>query len=346
MLPPAHFAYMATGVDDDTTLKANREAFGRIYLRPRRLVDITRVNLRTEILGTIWEHPIAIAPIGNMKAFHPNAELEVARAARAKQTVQILSTYTTTPIGAVCETLGRPVWYQLYTTSRWEVAEKLVRMAEQARCPVLAVTVDSQAGRRTDTFERARRLDKRDCTGCHGTKREDFYRRKSMFAGIDVRELGTINPSMSWPDLRRLRSMTTMKLVVKGIETAEDARLCVEHGSDGIIVSNHGGRAAETGRGTLDCLPEVLDAVQGRIPVLIDGGFRRGTDIFKALALGARAVCVGRPYLWGLTAFGQAGVERVLDLLRIELELVMKQCGAVSVADIRRQHVGYHRTSG
>jgi isopentenyl diphosphate isomerase/L-lactate dehydrogenase-like FMN-dependent dehydrogenase len=166
-----------------------------------------------------------------------------------------------------------------------------------------------------------------------------------MFEAIDVQGLGMVNSSMTWADLRRLKAMTAMKLVIKGIETAEDATLCVEHGADGLLVSNHGGRATETGRGTIDCLPEVVQAVKGRIPVLIDGGFRRGTDVFKALALGASAVCIGRPYLWGLAAFGQAGVERVLELLNLELELVMRQCGAVSLAQIRRSHIGYNSSS-
>ena len=146
---------------------------------------------------------------------------------------------------------------------------------------------------------------------------------------------------MTWEHVRRLRKFTKVKLLVKGIETAEDAKLCIDAGMDGVIVSNHGGRAEESGRGTIDCLPEVVGAAAGRVPVMIDGGFRRGTDVFKALALGARAVCIGRPYIWGLAAFGQAGVERVLDIVRAELELVMKQCGARSIAEITRASVGY-----
>jgi isopentenyl diphosphate isomerase/L-lactate dehydrogenase-like FMN-dependent dehydrogenase len=339
ILPPAHFGYMATGVDDDLTLKANREGFKRSHLRPRRLVESRRADLSIELFGTAWETPIVIAPVGNQKAFHPEGELPVARAARAKRTLQILSTATNTSVEEVSETLGRPVWYQLYPTSRWEITEKLVRRAEAAGCPVLALTIDTQAGRHTETFERSKKLDNRKCATCHGTKPEDFFRRKPMFTGMDMAGVTTSNPGLTWEHVRRLKSMTRMKLLIKGIETREDAKVCLDCGVDGIVVSNHGGRAEESGRGTIECLPEVVEAVGGRIPVLVDGGFRRGTDIFKALALGARAVCVGRPYIWGLSAFGQPGVERVLDILRIELELVMKQCGTKSVADITRSMV-------
>ena len=151
---------------------------------------------------------------------------------------------------------------------------------------------------------------------------------------------------MTWDHVRRLRKLTSRKLLVKGIETAEDAKLCVDAGMDGIVVSNHGGRAGETGRGTIEALPEVLDAVGKRIPVFIDGGFRRGSDVFKALALGAKAVFIGRPYIWGLAAFGQPGVERVIDLLRTELTLVMKQCGVQSIAQITKSYVGSTHTAG
>jgi isopentenyl diphosphate isomerase/L-lactate dehydrogenase-like FMN-dependent dehydrogenase len=161
-----------------------------------------------------------------------------------------------------------------------------------------------------------------------------------MFQGIDVTDLGTVNAGMTWKHIQLLRRMSGMKLLIKGIETSEDAQVCVDSGVDGIVVSNHGGRAGESGRGTIDCLPEIVNAVKGRVPVLIDGGFRRGSDVFKALALGAQAVCIGRPYIWGLAAFGQPGVERVLELLRLELELVMKQCGARTIAEISPRHVG------
>ena len=161
-----------------------------------------------------------------------------------------------------------------------------------------------------------------------------------MFDKLDLTGLADYYaPTLTWDSVRRMKDMTKMKLVLKGIVTREDAELCVERGVDGIIVSNHGGRAEESGRSTIECLSEVIDAVGGRIPVLIDGGFRRGTDIFKALALGAKAVCIGRPYIWGLGAFGQPGVEKVLDILRIEFELIMKQAGVTSLDQIKRSYV-------
>lgn len=338
VLPPAHFGYLSTGVEDDATLRANREGFSKIQLRPRRLVDVTHADMRTELFGTVWETPIGLAPVGNQKAFHPEGELPVARAAKAKNTLQILSTAANSSIEQITETLGRPPWYQLYATSRWDVAEKLVKRAEAAGAPVLALTVDTTAGRRTETFERSKRMDTRKCITCHGTTPQDFYRRKPMFDGIDVAGLSTQTPALSWEHVRRLRKLTRMKLLIKGIETREDAKLCIESGVDGIIVSNHGGRAEESGRGTIECLPEVVEAA-GRTPVMIDGGFRRGGDVYKALALGARAVFIGRPYVWASAAFGQAGVERVIDLLRAELSLTMKQCGTTTIAAIGRQSV-------
>ena len=340
VLPPAHFGYLATGVDDDATLRANRLGFDRFYLRPRRLVDISTADLRTEIFGTVWDSPIGLAPIGNQKAFHAQGEAPVARAAQAKRALQILSTATTTSVEDVARELGRPPWYQLYPGSRWDVTERLVQRAQQAGCPVIALTVDTQAGRHTETLDRAKLLDKRECPVCHGTRPEDFYRRKPMYTGLNVEGLRTTNPALQWGDIPRLRKlMTSAKLLIKGIETREDAQLCREWGVDGLIVSNHGGRAEESGRGTIECLPEVVEGAGG-LPVFIDGGFRRGTDVFKALALGAKAVFVGRPYVWGLAAFGQPGVERVLDLLRVELELVMKQCGVTAVRQIGRGSIG------
>lgn len=340
-LPPAHFAYMATGVDDDTTLRANREGYTKLKLRPKRMVDVRTVDTSTELFGTVWETPILLAPCGNQQAFHPQAELAVGRAANTSKTLQVLSTVTNFPIEEVTKAAGRPIWFQLYPTSSWEVTTKLVRRAESAGCPVLVLTVDTVAGRNTETLSRGTRDDTRNCSACHDRKPGGFFARKPMFQGIDMAGLSLNQPAMSWDFVRRLKDLTKMKLVLKGIETGEDARLCVENGVDGIVVSNHGGRAEESGRGTIECLPEVVQAAGDRIPVILDGGIRRGTDIFKALALGARAVGIGRPYLWGLSAFGQAGVERVLAILRAELELIMKQCGVVRITGIGRTFVQY-----
>jgi 4-hydroxymandelate oxidase len=332
-LPPAHFGYMATGVDDDATLRANREGFRNFQLRPRRMVDVSKADLSIDVFGNKWETPIFICPCGSQKAFHPQGEAATASAANTRKTLQVLSTVSTTPIEEVIRLNGKPIWYQLYLTSSWAVTENLVAHAEAAGCPVLAVTVDLTVGRNTETLERAKRMDSRQCMTCHPPGPQRSYGRYPMFKGLDMKGITTYNAHMSWDMVAKLKKFTKMKIVLKGIETREDARLCVENGVDGIIVSNHGGRAEESGRGTIECLPEVIDGA-GKMPVLIDGGFRRGTDIYKALALGARAVGVGRPYLWGLAAFGQPGVERVLDILRSELELTMKQMGRRSIAEI------------
>jgi 4-hydroxymandelate oxidase len=339
-LPPAHFGYMATGVDDDVTLRANVAGYQKLFLRPRRLVNIEKTDLRVDLFGTQWPMPIGLAPVGNQMAFHPQGEKPALRAARAQKTLAILSTATNTSIEDAAQEYGQPPWYQLYTTSKWAYTERLVARVQAAGVPVIAVTIDTQAGRRTETFERYKLLDKRECVNCHGTTREDFYRRKPMFSGLDVTGLVTTSRSFDWAQFDQLRKLVRGKLLVKGIETGEDARLCREHGADGVIVSNHGGRAEESGRGTIDCLPEVVQGAGRGYPVFLDGGIRRGTDVFKALALGARAVFIGRPYIWALSAFGQPGVERVLEMLRLEFELVMKQCGANSLAEITPGFVG------
>ena len=340
-LPPAHFGYMATGVDDDATLQANHEAYRHIQLRPRRLVDVREASMRTTLFGTTWESPIFICPCGYHKAFHPQGELATARAARARKALMLLSTVTTTPVEDVNREYGASVWYQLYATSSWAVTERLVKRAEAAGCPVLVWTIDLMAGRNTETQTRFRRLDTRECATCHGPSGpgRGGLARYPMFAGLDVTGVGLAAPALTWDTVERLKKLTSMKVVLKGIETREDAELACQHGADGIIVSNHGGRAEESGRGTIECLPEVVEAAQGRVPVMIDGGVRRGADAFKALALGAKAVGIGRPYLWGLSAFGQPGVERVLELLRTELSLIMRQCGVKSIEEITRASV-------
>ncbi|MFY9555932.1 MAG: alpha-hydroxy acid oxidase [Blastocatellia bacterium] len=339
-LPPAHFGYMATGVDDDATLHANRAGFSKFQIRPRRLIDVTRTDTSTEIFGVKWKTPIVISPVGSQRAFHSQGEIATARAAASRGQLQILSTVTTTSVEDVIAARGAPVWYQLYPTASWNVTQALVKRAEAAGSPVLVLTVDLPAGRNTETLERFKRVDSRTCTDCHQPGLKGRLKRRPMFDGLDLTGLRDYYaPNLTWDFVHRLKDSTKMKLVLKGIVTREDAALSVEHGVDGIIVSNHGGRAEESGRSTIECLPEVIEAVGGRIPVLIDGGFRRGTDIFKALALGAKAVCVGRPYIWGLAAFGQPGIEKVLDILRGELELIMKQAGVTSLDQVKRTYV-------
>lgn len=340
-LPPAHWGYLSTGVDDDWTLRMNREAMTHYQLRARRLTGVSAPELKTDILGQTWDMPVYVSAVGSQKQFHPGGEVATARAAKAQKAMQMLSTVSSTPVEEVAKALGAPPWYQLYMPATWADTEKMVRRVEDAGCPVLAWTVDVLAGRNTETSTRFARLDTRDCMACHASHPitgaiTERNRSRPMFAGLS----GEMNPpAADWKYVDRLKKMTRMKLLLKGIDTAEDAVLAREHGADGVIVSNHGGRATETGRGTMDILPEVIDAVGGQFPVLVDGGFRRGTDVLKALAMGARAVGIGRPYIWGLSSFGQEGVERVLAILRAELTLAMRGCGIPAVSRITRASI-------
>lgn len=347
-LPPAHYGYLATGVDGDETLRANREGFTRFALRARRLVDISTIDMRVSLFGEQWETPIILAPVGSQKAFYRDGELAAARASDAGGFHQILSTVTTTSVEDINAARRRPVWYQLYPTSSWEVTQALLRRAEGAGCPALVLTVDLPVGSNRETQERYAARDTRDCTTCHeAAPAEDdpmhfptgWLRRKPMFDGLDMSTVNFDTPTLNWDFVQRLRDATDLRIVIKGIVRDDDARRCVAAGVDGLVVSNHGGRADASGRSTIESLPEVVDAVQGRIPVLVDGGFRRGTDVLKALAIGADAVCIGRPYIWGMAAFGQPGVEKVLEILRSELHLAMQLHGAPSLADLDRSWV-------
>ena len=337
-LPPAHWGYLATGVDGDETLHANRAGFANYSLRVRRMVDLGKIDMSVNLFGTTWETPIFLDPVGSQRAFHPDGELASARAARSKKHLQVLSTVASTSVEDVTAARGAPIWYQLYPTDHWPVTQTLVRRAEVAGCPVLALTVDLQGGSNRVTAARSVPRDPRDCTACHTRKPPQWFEdmaRKPMFRGLDLSAVTDMTPiSMNWDYIRRLRDIWPRKLVIKGIVTREDAELAVEHGLDGVLVSNHGGRAEDSGRASIDSLVEVVAGVRGRVPVLVDGGFRRGTDVFKALALGATAVGIGRPYIWGLASFGQAGVERVLEILREELLIAMRQAGTRNIAEI------------
>ena len=336
---PVHWAHLASGVDDDATLRANCEGFKHVQLRPRRLRDATKVDVQSDLFGIVYNSPIFTCPTSGEKCLHPDGELAVARATKARGTMQMLSTSTSTAVEDVNSAHGRPVWYQLYAPTVWEACEKLVRRVEAAGCPVIALTVDNTTGRNSESYLRSLPKDLRPCLACHEGGLGPTVKGRKMYDGINMTGVAKQNPGMTWELVDRLRKATTLHLLIKGIDTREDARLAVEHGIDGILVSNHGGRSTETGRSTIEALPEVVNEVKGRIPVFLDGGVRRGTDVFKALALGAKAVGIGRPFLWGLGAFGQAGVERVLEILQGELKLVMGNCGAQTVAAIDRSYV-------
>jgi isopentenyl diphosphate isomerase/L-lactate dehydrogenase-like FMN-dependent dehydrogenase len=335
VLPPAHYGYLASGVDGDETLKANRDGFEKIAIRARRLIDVRKIDTTVKIFGETWGSPIALAPISSQGAFHPEAEGAVARACKAKNHQMILSTVGSTSIEDVIKERGSPVWYMLYPTDDWAVTEALVKRAEKAGAPAIVLTVDRQGGRNTETLFRERRGDTRTCTDCHTPGFKNEVSRKPMFDDLDVSKVTNLyGTGMTWDYVKRLRGIVKGKLVLKGIVTHEDAKKALDYGVDALIVSNHGGRAEESLQSTIGVLPEIVGAVNGKVPVLIDGGFRRGTDVIKALALGATAVCVGRPYAWGLAAFGQPGVEMVLTIMQREFETIMRQVGATKIAEI------------
>ena len=327
----AHWTYISQGVDDELTLRANREGYERLHLRARRLIDVSAVNTQTELLGHTLPSPVLLAPVGGLGMAHADGDIEVARGARAGGHKMIMSTAATFGIEEVTEARGEPVWYQLYPTDVWDITQGILRRVEATGSDVLFLTTDIPARNQ----DRMRRFDRSsdDCSECHipGTTFAD----KAMLQGLNApANLNPSNPSMDWDYVKRLRDSTDMKLVIKGITQPQDARLALRAGVDAIHVSNHGGRAEESGFATIDSLPEIVNVVRGRIPVIVDGGIRRGTDVLKALALGADAVCVGRPYIWGLGAFGQEGVAKVMQILDSELEVAMKQAGTPTLADI------------
>ncbi len=251
-VPPAHFAYMASGIDDEVTLRANREGFLKFQLRPRRLVDVSKVDMKTNILGVTYDTPIFIPPIGGQRSFHPDGELATARAAKVGNHLQILSTATSTGVEDVTAARGQPIWYQLYATNKWEVAEHLVKRAEKAGCLAVAVTVDRSGGRNQETLFRLRKTDTRNCSECHDrSSLQANLKTRAMYQGVDLSGLNnTQSSAMTWDFFKRLRDLTKMKIVIKGILAYEDAVLAADNGIDAIIVSNHGARSEDFG--TLD----------------------------------------------------------------------------------------------
>jgi isopentenyl diphosphate isomerase/L-lactate dehydrogenase-like FMN-dependent dehydrogenase len=318
-MEPAAWNYYQSGSDDEVTLHANRTAFERIRLRPRMLVDVSACDMRTTVLGVPISMPVLIAPTAFHCLAHPEGECVTARAAGRAGTLMVASTSSTRSLEDIAREASGPLWFQLYFHSR-ESAEELIQRATAAGYRALVITVDSP---RWGHKERSIR------SGFRVPPKANF---------IDEDTPKDI-ASFTWEALAWLRSLTSLPIVLKGILTAEDAVLAVKHGVDGIIVSNHGGRQLDSVSATIEALPEVVEAVDGRCEVYLDGGIRRGTHILKALALGAQAVLVGRPVLWGLAVNGMEGVCHVLELLRAELELAMALAGRPTLESIDRSLV-------
>ena len=332
VMTPAHYTYMAMGTENGEMLQVNRDGFRQVRLRVRRLTDTSSINTNIEIFGRRYPVPILIAPCGSQKGFHPDGEPAVKRAAESRQLQMMLSSVSSTSIEDINAIGAQPAWFQLYTSPEYDVSLARAKRAEAAGSEALVLTVDLPDSNREAQI-RLRRDSTAECQVCHDPQTGSLPPKPMMGShGIQTSHL-------DWAWVERLKRDIDMKLIIKGIVGGEDAELAVRHGADAAIVSNHGGRSEISGRSTIECLPEVVAAVDGRLPIICDSGFRRGTDIFKALALGADAIGIGRPYLWGLSAFGQEGVETVIDVLTRELEIVMRQAGTRSIAEIGPQYV-------
>ena len=330
---PEHWAYLHLGVDDFETRVANREGFNRLMLRPKRLgQDVSTLDTSIQLYGKRFDAPLFTCPVAALRAFHTQGEVGAARAARGRGVLTIQSHASSQSYEEIAEARGEPHWFQLYIQPDWNVVKRSIDRVEAAGCQVMVWTVDLLGGSNRELARRAAGTEGTSaafCQNCHN-HREGYQRpmRRGLEGPAGPR------PTSDWDYLKRLKDSTSMKVLVKGIVTREEAELAVEHGADGVYVSNHGGRGVNMLRGTIDALPEVAEGVGGRVPVLIDSGVRRGADIFKALALGADAVGIGRPYVWGLGAFGEEGVDKVLEIILDEFRMIMRQTRTTAIDQI------------
>jgi 4-hydroxymandelate oxidase len=330
------FEYVAGGAGDEITLRANREAFDRIRLRPRFLVDVRGIDTRTTLFGREMKAPVLIAPCAYNKIIHPDGELEAVRGANMAGVTLVASTSASTSIEEMAAVAERPLWFQLYASSDRGFTKALVEKAIASNCEAICFTVDSPV----------RGIRDRDTRCCFhlppGVGRPNLAALSAAAAHANARAEGraiyspNLDAGLTWDFAQWLKGVCPVPLLLKGVLTGEDATKAMELGVDGIIVSNHGGRNLDTFPASLEALPEVLEAVDGRAPVLLDGGVRRGTDVLKAMALGASAVLIGRPYLYGLALKGSEGVRMVLEILVRELEMAMALCGRPTIGDIDR----------
>ena len=330
-LDPPVYDYYAGGAEDEVTVRGNREAFRRIPLRYRVLVDVGRVETSAEILGTALAFPVVVAPTALHRLANPEGEKATARAAAAAGTLMTLSTVSSVPLEEVAASApGGARWFQLYCYERREDTEALVARAERAGFRALVLTVDLPILGRRERDLRHRFEVPADAAPAHPPRRPRAESGQWPLSSI-VGE-----PSLSWTDLAWLRGISKLPLVLKGIVRGDDAARALDAGAAAIWVSNHGGRQLDTAIPTADALPEIVAAVRGRVPIVVDGGIRRGTDVVKALALGATVAAVGRPVLWGLAAGGEAGVGAVLRMLRDETALAMALAGCRDISEIDR----------
>lgn len=322
------FEYLTGAADDKRTMQKNHSAFENISLVPRRLVDVSHINTSINLMGETYSSPIMIAPVGMQKLFHPEGELATARAAKELNHAMMASTVANHSYAEIAAETSPKAWFQLYCTTQRKITQELISTVEEAGCKVLVLTVDvSVVGNRekhakmlVDNVE-GRALSIKNLAGKLGA--DDHFH----------------DPSITWDIIPWIRQQSQMKIIVKGILHPLDAQLCLDHQVDGIIVSNHGGRQLESDFATIDALASIVKVVGRKIPVFLDGGIRRGTDVLKALALGAKAVCLGRAFVYGLAANGQEGVEGVLNLLQEELVRNMQLCGIRSLEEIDDSYI-------
>jgi isopentenyl diphosphate isomerase/L-lactate dehydrogenase-like FMN-dependent dehydrogenase len=327
-MEPSAFDYFCGGAGDEWTVAENRRAFSRIVFRPRVLVDVTTVRTGVSVLGTALSFPVMLAPTALNRLGHPEGEVAAARAARAAGTAMIVSTTASSTVEEVAAAAPDSLWFQLYVYKDREVTRDLVHRAEASGCRAIVLTVDMpRMGRRERDIRNAFSLpDDVTLKNLAASGRLDAA-RWSAESSFSAYVHGLLDPSLGWDAIAWLKSLTSLPILVKGILREDDAARAIAAGANGIVVSNHGGRQLDGAVATIDALPGIRDAIGNGVPILIDGGVRRGTDVLKALALGASAVLIGRPYLWGLAAAGEAGVARVLQLLRTELELALALVG-------------------
>lgn len=339
-MTPSAYDYYAGGAEDEVTLGENRQAFRRIAIRPRVLAGTATVATRVDVLGVTLPFPIALAPTAFNRLGHPEGEIAAVRAAGKAGTLMCCSTIASSSIEDIAAAATAPLWFQLYVYRDRNVTRDLVARAEASGCRAIVLTVDTpKLGRRERDMRGGFTLPKgigiRNLER-YGTPDALSWSQSSSFTDY-VHNL--LDAGLTWEAVSWLRSITTLPVLIKGILTPEDASLALEHGASGIVVSNHGGRQLDGVMATIDALPAIASRVAGRVPILMDGGVRRGTDVFKAVALGASAVLIGRAYLWGLAADGEAGVSRVLEMLEHELTLTMALAGCPTIASITPAHV-------
>jgi isopentenyl diphosphate isomerase/L-lactate dehydrogenase-like FMN-dependent dehydrogenase len=334
-LSRAVYDYYAGGAEDEQTLDANREAFRKVFIRPRALVNVGVIDTAATALGIPITMPVMVAPTAYQRMAHRDGELATARAAGEAGTIMVASTIATYSLEKIAKAATGPLWFQLYVQPDRSISRDLAHRAEAAGYRALCLTVDTpQLGRRERDVRNQFALP-------HGVRMMNFEGNRSVMPRTAAHESAfaayassLLDPTLTWDAIAWLRSETKLPIVVKGIISGEDAALAVQAGAAAIVVSNHGGRQLDACEPTLAALPNVVESAAGRVEVYLDGGVRRGTDVIKALALGARAVLVGRPVLWGLAAGGQAGVRRALEMLRAELELAMTLAGCPSLRSI------------